>query len=600
MSNKPAVKTEWDLSLIWDKPEELEAELEEAAKETDRLAQKWQHITPEVISDADTLADLLDDNEHWGSTTGIAGRAFYYYFLLHTLSQEDKEITAKLKKISDFADKEVVKLQFIGLRLARIPTEKQSELLQHPRLQKYKHYLERAWAESKYLLSEPEERILTLKSEVSSGNWVQMVQQLISARTAKIKIGKETKEYPFEQILTFCSDSRLAVRTQAGKAINKIVAEVAVVAEHEINSYLQNKKIDRDLRGLAKPQTLRFLADDMDEDVVAALVKGVSERFDLSQRFYRLKSKLLKQNQFVYHDRNQVWGDVSREIGFGEAVKIVGDSFTELDPEFAAIYEDFLANGKVDVYPRKGKGGGAFCIHDQPNFPVYILLNHTDKLRDVMTIAHEFGHAINDELMRGERHALDFSTPMSTAEVASTFCEEWVFEKLLNKVEGKEKLALLVGKLDDGIATVFRQIAAYNFESELHDKFVESSFLPTDKIGELFIHHMGAYLGDKVKMSPEHGNWWVYWSHFRSGFYVYSYASGQLIAQAMLAQVKKDHGFMTQVKKFLSAGRSAAPRELFAEMGIDIADPNFWKQGVENFATDLAASEALAAELGLI
>lgn len=594
------MQTKWDLSLIWDKPEELDAELAIASAATQKLVEKWQHITPEILSDVDTLANVLDDYEKWSATTGIAGRALYYYYLRNTLDQEDKEVKTKLKQVSDFVDQEAVKLQFIGIRVALIPQSAQADLLKNARLEQYKHFLERSWAEASYLLSEPEEKILTLKSEVASGNWVNMLEQLISARTAEIKIDGKTEEYPFEGVLTFCSDSREAVRTQAGIAINKILADLAPVAEHEINSFLQNKKVDRELRGFPKFQTARFLADDMDSEVVDALVSGISERFDLSQRFYALKSKLLKQDQFVYNDRNQTWGKVSREIKFDEATEIVRAAFAELDPEFLEIYEGFLRDGKVDVYPQKGKSGGAFCIYEQINFPVYIMLNHTDKLRDVMTLAHEFGHAINDELMRKERHALDFSTPMSTAEVASTFCEEWVFERLLDKVEGEEKLALLVGKLDDGIATVFRQIAAYNFESDLYAKFSESKFLPHDKVGEMFREHMGAYLGDKVTLNPEHGNWWIYWGHFRRGFYVYSYASGQLIAQAMLAQVKADHSFMQQVKKFLSAGRSAAPRELFAEMGIDIADPNFWKQGVENFAKDLAASEALAAELGLV
>src|SRR5690606_34227717 len=148
----------------------------------------------------------------------------------------------------------------------------------------------------------------------------------------------------------------------------------------------------------------------------------------------------------------------------------------------------FVNEGLIDVYPRKGKRGGAFCAHHNKTLPTYILLNHTDKLRDVTTLAHESGHGINNEMMRKKQNSLNFSTPLSTAEVASTFMEDFVLTEVLKENEEDEELRLgiMMMKLDDEISTIFRQIACINFERELHQKFREIGYLSKEAIGEMF------------------------------------------------------------------------------------------------------------------
>jgi oligoendopeptidase F len=158
----------------------------------------------------------------------------------------------------------------------------------------------------------------------------------------------------------------------------------------------------------------------------------------------------------------------------------------------------------------------------------------------------------------------------------------------------------MVSQLDDQIATIFRQIALYRFEQELHRDFRIKGYLSQEEIGKLFLKHMGAYMGPAVELSSGSQNWWVYWMHIRMFFYVYSYASGLLISKALQAKVREDKAFISKVKIFLSTGVSKSPKDIFSEMGIDITDRAFWYQGLDEIERLLQDTEDLAKKLSKI
>jgi oligoendopeptidase F len=232
--------------------------------------------------------------------------------------------------------------------------------------------------------------------------------------------------------------------------------------------------------------------------------------------------------------------------------------------------------------------------------PTYILLNHSGKLHDVLTIAHELGHGINNELIREKQHALDFGTPTSTAEVASTFMEDFVLEEILHEANDELRLAIMMQKLNDDVSSIFRQVACYRFEQELHAQFRKSGYLSKKDIGKLFQKHMAAYMGPAVEQSPGSENWWVYWNHIRYFFYVYSYASGLLISKSLQNSVKQDPAFVIKVKEFLAAGLSDSPKNIFSKLGIDIADKQFWDRGLDEVEKLLKETTVLAEKLGKI
>jgi len=178
--------------------------------------------------------------------------------------------------------------------------------------------------------------------------------------------------------------------------------------------------------------------------------------------------------------------------------------------------------------------------------------------------------------------------------------EDFVLEELKKNANDELKLALSMMRLNDEVSTIFRQIALYNFELELHKNVREKGYLSKDEVGALFQKHMISYMGQHVEQSKGSENWWVYWSHIRNFFYVYSYAMGLLISKYLQSKVKEDPEFIKEVKKFLSAGLSESPKDIFAKLGIDITKKSFWEKGLSEIETLLIDTEKLAKRLGKI
>ncbi len=558
---------------------------------------KWKG-RKDYLKDPVVLKEALDEYELWMRNYGSDGNPGYYFWLRNQIDKNNPNLKAEFSKIEEFGKKIGNDIQFFHLRIAKIPKSLQKRFLEYKGLLKYRHYLSRTFAESRYMLSEPEERIMNLKATTSYGNWVRMTSDFLSREERKVLLEDGSFAIkPLPDISSLTKSRNRRVRDTAARAFNDIMEKNIDIAEIEINSILANKKVDDELRGVARPDLLRHISDDMESETVDTLIQAVSERFDISRRFYELKAELLGVKTLKYHERNVEYGTIDTKYPYNRSVRLAKKVFADLDKEFSDIFTGFVRNGQFDVYPRKGKGGGAFCVHHLISQPTYILLNHTGKLSDVLTLAHELGHGINNELIRAKHHALSFGTPTSTAEVASTFMEDFVLKEILRRADDELRLSIMMMKLNDEVSTICRQVACYIFEQELHRTFREKGYLSKEEIGKLFQKHMAAYMGDSVEQSPGSEKWWVYWSHIRQFFYVYSYAGGLLISKSLQNSVQKDRKFITKVKEFLSAGLSDSPKNIFMKLGIDITDRMFWDKGLDEIDALLRETRELAVKL---
>lgn len=584
--------TEWDLSPLFvsDTDPKIEEEKKRAEAETMRFVNKWESRS-DYLSDPKVLKEALDDYNFWIESSGTDGKVGYYFSLRQSV-EDNPVIKAGLSKIEAHSIKLINKVQFFTLRIGKIELDKQKEFLNFPDLQIYKHLLERLFIEAKYMLSEPEEKIMTLFGIPAAANWVRLVSSLLAK--------EEVNGKSFSEIVGLLDSVDKSERDTAAKNLNNIFTKYLDVAEAEMNSILLTKKNSDELRNLSRPDLYRHIGDDVESEVVDTLVETVAGDFNIPQKFYALKAKLLGLPKLAYHERNLPIGSLDKKYSYQEGSEIVYKSLLKLDDEFAQIFYDFVTKGQIDVYSKKGKRSGAFCDHDLLGLPTYIMLNHNDRARDVMTIAHEVGHGINNELIKKKQIAINFDTPLSTAEVASTFMEDFALQEIAEGLEGKERLALMMMKLDDDISTIYRQIAFYRFETELHKTFREKSFLSHQDIGALFRKHMESYMGEAVEQSTGSENWWIYVSHFRAFFYVYSYASGLLISKSLQNLVRKDPKEIIKVKEFLSTGLADSPKNIFLKLGIDIRKKDFWQAGLTEIRRDLAEAEMLAISLKLI
>ena len=571
----------WNLQLLYKdiKDPQIEKDIQKSKKEVNNFVNKWSK-NKEYLKDPQVLSLALRDYEKLMEGYGICKKPGYYIALSRSLNQEDSLLKAKENLLYTTCVQLENNIQFFILNISKIPKNQQNIFLNSKYLIKYKHFLQSCFNEAKYILSDKEERIFNLKSKTSYNNWVDMTSQLLSKQMIKVIDEKEEKKkVTYNEVSKYLNSKNKKVRDTAAQSFYNVNSRYLEIAEFEINSILEDKRLSDEYRKIKRIDLPRLLSDDIQPEIIDTLRESVTNHFDIPQRYYKLKAKLLKQDTLAYYERNVNLGEVDKEYTFRESFNIVKSVFEKLDPEFPKILDVYISQGRYDVYPQKGKQGGAFCISVGSKYPTYILLNHNNKLEDVLTIAHESGHGIHTEYSNSQNY-LNQGYSTACAETASTFFEDFVLKEISEKLNKKDKDILLLKSLEDDISSIFRQIACYNFELRLHTEFKQKGFLSIDEISNIFSDEMSKYLGSAVLKDKHMNAGWLYWSHIRNPFYTYSYATGLLISKYLQNIVRENKQNIKYVKDFFKAGDSKSPKEIFKDIGIDISQKEFWESGI--------------------
>ncbi len=582
------MKTTWDFSLFYDSIDDgrIESDISHFEQRIFEFEKDWKEITD--FSKPQQLIHALNAYESvWIDGKGLKPLLFFHYHV--AVDSSNTTIHAKLSLLMQRLTAAENRLLFFPLRLGKIAEKDQKKLLSDEQLKKYHYYLERTFLTAKHDLSEEEEKISNLLSLPSYALWTQGVEKALNSRT----IHFEGTDIPLSEAQNKIPKLPTKQRRSLHIAVLQKAAEVGEFSESEINAIVTRKKLEDELRSFSKPYESRVISAQNEIETIERLVDVVTKAFPLAHKFYALKAKLLQLPHLSYADRAAQVGKIERSYTFDESYRIIRKTFDSLDPQFGNILERMVENGQIDVFPKKGKQGGAFCSHGT-NTPTVVLLNHVNTFESVTTFAHEMGHAIHSELSKSQPVLYqDYS--LATAETASTFFEHAVFEELIKDFKEEEKIIALHDKLTDDVNTIFRQIAVFNFELELHTQTREKGFISKEDIASLLNHHMMTYLGPKFKLTPLDGNFFIVWPHLRNFFYVYTYAFGQLVSQALYAHVREDKRFISKVTQFLKAGGSNTPENIFSSIGIDVQDPQFFQSGLETIEIEIEQLRKLVA-----
>ncbi len=583
-----AYKTEWDLKKHFYtsvSDPRIEADMQKGDRAAEAFAAKYRKDKT-WLKEPKALAKALSAYEQLELEGSPAPMLYASY--RKELDANDKQAEALMNTLDERYTKRGNLLMFFALELGKVPAAVQKRFLKAPELAEYHYMLTKLFENAKHDLSESEEKILSLMGDVSHGRWVQAVENIVN--TAEVPFGG--KRIPVPEASEMLRTLPKAKRHALHKALMQTLRSVSPMAESEMNAIIARKKITDELRGFAEPFDATILGYENERASVLAMVEAVTERFDIAQRFYKTKAKLMGEKKLTYADRAAPIGTLKKKIPFAEAAKMVREAFAALHPRYAEIFDRLLENSQTDVYPKKGKSGGAFCS-GVVGMPTMVFLNHVDDAHSLMTLAHEMGHAIHFERSKQQRPLYqDFTT--SVAETASTFFEQVAFDALTATLSEKERLIALHDHVQDDVATISRQIAFFNFERDLHTAVRAKGLVPKEEIAKLMNTHMASYLGSAVALVEDDGYFFVYVSHIRRFFYVYSYAYGKLISRALYERVKQDPSYIEKVDAFLSAGGSASPEDIFAACGLDVRSPAFFKEGLAGIERDLAALERAA------
>ncbi len=587
-----AEEINWDLSDLYASSEDpnLAKDKNEILNEADAFANKYKG----KIAGLNTaeFKEMLQEYEALQDKGGKIGSFAYLQWSTNTtnpdfgkLVQESNELGSELSQ----------KLVFLDVEWMQVSDEDAQKLINAPELAFYTHYLESSRRYKNHVLKEEQEQILSAKGVTGRSAWVRFFDETLG----QAKFELDGKEYSEQEVLSKLHDGDRELRVRAHASLTKKFKELAHPLTYVFNTLLADKSTNDKLRKYPSWITSRNMANETDDATVDALVNAVTSHYPLVQRYYKLKAKLLGLDEMFDYDRYAPMMQNEATITWEDARKMVMESYTEFHPEMGEITNKFFEKNWIDAAIKSGKRGGAYSASTVPSVHPYVFMNFDGKIRDVQTLAHELGHGVHQYLSR-QQGPLQAGTPLTTAETASVFGEMLVFQNLLKELsDPKEKLALIIGKIDDTIATVFRQISMNRFENAMHTARREEGELTTDKFSELWMEQQKALYGDSITLTEEYGIWWSYIPHFlHTPGYVYAYAFGELLVLALYEEFTQNpDGFADRYMELLSAGGSEWPHDLVAKMGLDIRDPEFWNKGLSSFEKMINEAEQLANEL---
>ena len=460
----------------------------------------------------------------------------------------------------------------------------------HPPAARWRPWIRRVRLSRPHELSPDLERILIDRGPAVA-NWSRLSEETLAGLTARV--GKET--LTLSETLNRLSDPDPARRKQAAQGLAKALEQRTSTLALCFNTLAFEKQVEDRWRKYPDPAASRHIANEVHADAVAALEEAVVESYErVSHRYYRLKAKVMGRTTLDQWDRNAPLDTAQpRTYGWDQAKAMVLESFADLAPKFADTAQTFFTQPWIDARPRPGKQSGAYSHPVTADRHPYVFMNFMGERRDVLTLAHELGHAVHQTLAQ-PLGTLLADTPLTLAETASIFGEGLVFERLLANASKDERRGLLAGKIEDGINTVVRQIAFHRFETRFHAAR-EAGELSPEQIGGLWLEVMGESLGPAIRLNPGYEHYWAYISHFvHAPFYVYAYAFGDLLVRGLMEKRREDPvAFAPLYEELLAAGGTKTYVEALAPFGLNPRERAFWAAGMKQLERLVDEFEAL-------
>ncbi|HWN22763.1 MAG TPA: M3 family oligoendopeptidase [Gaiellaceae bacterium] len=588
-----AEAVEWDLSDLYDGPDDprLLGDLDEAAAAATGFRDRYRGKLGEVS--AAELNEAVAELEQLKSATT---RVETFARLRLAADSSDQSRGALVQKVRERNTQIETELLFFDLEWAALDDEIAERLLADPTLARYASVLRSERRYRPYLLSEPEEKISAEKSLTGSSAWGRLFNELLSELRIDLDGGQVSVDEALSRLSRLTEQGE---RRQVAEAVTDALRPGVRTRGYILNTILNERAIEDRLRGYQTWVSARNLANEIPDEAADSLVEAIVARYDIPQRYYALKARLLGLPRLADYDRFAPLQEVPGTIAWDDARELVLESFTDFSPTAGDVVGRFFEREWIDAAVRPGKMLGAFCATLVPDVHPYVLMNYAGERRSVLTLAHELGHGLHGVLAQ-DLGLLNASTPLTLAETASVFAEALTFEKLREREDDpRARLDLLVSRIDDTIATVFRQIALNRFEHAIHTGRREEGELPIERVSELWRAEQERMLGEAVEVTDNYGIWWSYVPHFIAApGYVYAYAFGYLFSLAIYRRyVEEGDSLVEPYLDLLRAGGSAPPAELASRLGFDLGDPGFWSAGLDAIGALVDEAESLAAQL---
>jgi len=596
-----AAGVRWDLGDLFASPEDpgIAGTLHACRARAEAFAARYRGVLRAPGGpQGETLLAALVELEGLQEALGRVGT---YASLLYASDTADPVYRDLRERVEQAATEIGNLVLFFDLEWMQLADDLADGLLADPRLAAYRHHLAQLRRMRPHILSEAEEQLLNERDNTGRRAFARLFTELTTSLSFPFARDGREERLTMSELLALVHDPDREVRRRAYESLFEVLSSQGLVLTFVYDTLLQDQLVADRLRRFPHPMAERNLGNEIDEAAVEQMLAVTEANYSLAQRYFRLKADLLRLPRLGLHDQYAPVGTPLPRCSFAAAQEMVLQAFGAFAPPVRDIAERFFAGRWIDAEVRPGKQGGAFCVSPSPSLHPYILCNHTDNLRDAMTLAHELGHGLHGWLAR-KQTLFNYDTPLTMAETASVFAESLVFDRLLAaEREPGVRLALLAGKIEDICATVFRQTVLTRFEQAAF-RGRAAGRLTADGVCQDWLQANRAYYGDAVEL-PESYRWgWSYIPHFiHSRFYCYAYVFGELLVLSLYRQYKEEGAaFVPKYLQLLEAGGSDSPERLLAPLGVDFRDAAFWQRGFAELQELVVQAEALAVGSGLV
>ena len=572
---------EWTLEDLY--PSFESQEFKQDVEAYKALKGKFESLTLEdSIEGITQVVKLLEES------TVLTGRLYNYIHLTlatDTTHETATQVEVQLAGVS--AD-----LQATYAKVSKFLGTIQTDITTDPFLAEYRYYFEEAKKDATHLLSDELEEVLA-KMSISGGKaWSQLFDFMWSSAQGEYKGEVVT----LSEIRGKAYDSDAEVRKSAYEAELKMYDAIKEPIAFSLNHIKKEVLTTSSLRGFESPLAHTLEASRMSRETLEALLEAIREYLPNFRKYLRHKAALLGyENGLPFYDLFAPVGNSSRTFTVEESKDYLIENFKTFSADLAEMTEEFFDKHYIDFYPRKGKVGGAFCA----NLPMIkqsrVLTNFTGSLSDVVTLAHELGHAYHGLHIENHRPLnQDYSMPV--AETASTFNENIIMNTAIKEASDEEKIALIESQLQDTTQIIVDIYSRYLFETAVFENR-EQSFMFSKDLEEMMLSAQKEAYGDGLDQAYLHPYMWACKPHYYStglSFYNFPYAFGGLFSKGLYAIYQEQpEGFVEKYQELLRATTVSSVEDTAKVLGVDVSTPEFWKKALAEVAESIEAFIAL-------
>ncbi len=578
----------WSLKEIY---ESFESEaFKNDVKRLDKFIEGYNDMALKLTRTYENSLEKLEEYVKWSSEkTNLFHRLMAFVNL--TLSVDTKNEVAL--KYSDIIESKLSLLAEADAKLTKwiggIPNLEEALQLSEL-LKEHSFVLRELIKKSKYLLSEKEEAAIARLQNTGSNAWAKLRDVLTSTLMVDIDLGEGTKTLPLTVVRNMAYDKDPEVRKKAYEAelASYKKAEDGIAAS--LNGIKGEAITIGDMRGYKSVLEQSLINSRMDEESLNAMLTAMKESLPVFRKYMRRKGELLgHKNGLPFYDLFAPMGEVNMEFPYEKSAEFIEDNFRTFSDNLADFAKKAVDNNWIDVLPKEGKIGGAFCSNLHFIGESRFLLNHGDTFSDAITMAHELGHGFHGECLKKES-VLNSDYPMPLAETASTFCETIVKKAAVKTATDEETFAILEAEISDCNQVIVDIYSRFLFESELFERRKESA-LNAKELQDIMLRAQRESYGDGLDPEYLHPYMWACKPHYyfpEAHFYNFPYAFGLLFAKGLYAEyLKRGDSFPEEYEKLLSITGKNNISDVTKVMNIDIKDVDFWRGSLKIIEEDI-------------